>query len=142
MGLDIVREDFPHQGSFGSLQEELSPRIREFGHGINLLLLQWVATTFAQFTANQNDFDIGEAHLGLFSSDASRDLTGLTPGIEGRMFPFVNTGSFDIVLKHQDANSVAANRIINRTGADVTFAGGATGLLWYDLGSSRWRQFI
>lgn len=137
-----VKENVSFAASLPSLRLELESLARDHGHGINFLLLQWVATTFAQFTANVNDFDIGDAHLGLLSSDAARDLTGLTPGIEGRLFPFVNTGSQNIVLKHQSASSSAANRVINRTGADVTYAGGATGLLWYDLAASRWRQFI
>jgi len=137
-----VRESMGLVHDIRTLLPELEGLVRTFGHAINFLLLQWTQTTFAQFTANTNDLDIGDARLAFFSSDASRDLTGLTPGIEGRILPFVNTGSFDIVLKHQSGSSAAANRIINRTGADVTFAGGATGLLWYDLDALRWRQFI
>ena len=142
MKIDQVRESIGHVGTHGALVREIENLARQYGHGLNFLLSQWVATTFAQFTANADDLNIGEARLALFSSDASRDLTGLTPGIEGRILPFVNTGAQNIVLKHESASSAAANRVTNRTGADVTYAGGATGLLWYDLGTSRWRQFI
>lgn len=126
----------------GDMRGALSKTLGEYGFAINFLLSQWVATTFAQFTANKDNFNIGDARLGLFSSDAARNLTGVTPGIEGRIFPLVNTGAQNIVLKHQSASSSAENRIITKTGADFTLAGGAPGLLWYDLAALRWRQFI
>jgi len=137
-----VRESMGTVRTFPALMPELEGLVRQFGHAINFILLQWTQTTFAQFIANTNDLDIADARLAFFSSDASRNLTGLTPGIEGRILPFVNTGSFDIVLMNQDTNSAAANRVICRGGADITYAGGDTGLLWYDLDASRWRQFI
>ena len=140
--MDQVAQTIGSPSNLPSLVAVLTRITEEHGNGINQLLLQWVATTFAQFTANQNDLDIGDAHLGSFSSDASRNLTGLARGVEGRIFPFVNTGTQNIVLQHQNVGSLAANRVITRTGADVIYAGGATGLLWYDPAASRWRTFI
>ena len=142
MKLTQVRENITPASNFPALGRELDTLMRDHGHAINLLLSQWVATTFAQFTANVNNLDIGDARLGLFSSDASRDLTGLKPGIEGRIFPFMNEGTQNIVLKHQSVSSDVANRIITRTGVDATDAAGATGLLWYNFKALRWVQFI
>lgn len=142
MYLEQVNESIGSPSNLAALTREMDALARQHGHGINFLLLQWIATTFAQFTANQDDLAIGDARLALFSSDAPRDLTGLAGGSEGRILPFVNEGAQNIVLKHQDASSVAANRVICRTGADVTYAGSATGLIWYNPKASRWQQFI
>lgn len=44
-----------------------------------------------------------------------------------------------ILLQHQNAGSVAANRIISPTGADLTLGPNESALLWYDSTTTRWR---
>ncbi len=96
--------------------------------------------TPSQITSNQDNYDpaglMQTAALRL-STDASRDITGIAGGADGRMILIFNVGSFDIVLKDEDAGSTAANRFALQ--ADITVPPDGAAILWYDSASSRWR---
>lgn len=94
----------------------------------------------AQITANQNDYaptGLSGAAVLRLSSDASRNLTGLAGGADGRILILHNVGAQNIVLKDEDAASVAANRFALT--ADVTLTPDTVVMLQYDATSSRWR---
>ncbi|MEZ5785246.1 MAG: DUF2793 domain-containing protein [Xanthobacteraceae bacterium] len=94
----------------------------------------------AQITSDQDDFDpagLAGASVLRLSSDASRALTGLAGGADGRIVFVHNSGAQAIVLKDEDASSAAANRFALR--ADLTLAPDAVALLQYDGTASRWR---
>ncbi len=102
----------------------------------------------AQITANQNNYaPMEKTPIQYLTSDASRNITGLvvTHGAaanqEGDIIELINTGSFDIVLKHQDALSTAANRFICSTAADITLTAGQGADAHYDGTAARWRVF-
>ena len=95
----------------------------------------------AQITADQNDY----APTGLASStalrlnsDASRTITGITGGADGRVLIIHNVGSFNIVLSNQNGASTAANRF--DCIRDETIGPGGLIILHYDSTSSRWRS--
>jgi hypothetical protein len=93
----------------------------------------------AQITADQNDYSptgLATASVLRLSSDASRNLTGLGGGTDGRVVGLVNVGSHAVVLKDASASSSAANRFA--FGADVTLAARQGAVLWYDATASRW----
>lgn len=100
--------------------------------------------TPVQITSNQNDYAPGAARYYRLSSDASRNITGFAgDGVGGRADGqeccLINVGSFDIVLKHQDAASTAALRFLNKSGADYTLPpNGMVGMV-YDATTLRWR---
>lgn len=98
-----------------------------------------LATSPAQLTANQNDYNPGTGVYFRLSSDASRDITGIANGVDGRRITLANVGTNDIVLKNADANSTAANRLLTGTGADVTLGADDSAELIYDATTSRWR---
>ena len=79
-----------------------------------------------QIAANQNDYaptGIGDASMLFISSDAARDITGITSGsVDGRHLWVFNEGNFNITLKQGSASSAAANRFHLRTGADLVLA--------------------
>lgn len=94
----------------------------------------------AQITANQNNYnptDLATASVLRLSSDASRDITGLAGGADGRILLVFNVGSNNIVLKDESASSTAANRFA--LNGDITLAADDSVILWYDATSSRWR---
>lgn len=94
-----------------------------------------------QLSANTNDWaptGIDAATVIRASTDASRNLTGLTGGRDGRLIVLRNVGSNAIVLKDSDANSTAANRF--DFGADITLAAKQHALLQYDATDSRWKM--
>lgn len=104
-------------------------------------IFRLIENTPAQITANQNNYNPGSYAALRLSSDAPRDITGIVPSgsNQGRVLFIFNVGANNIVLKHQDANSTAANRIIANTGADITLSANEIGFLWYDDTTNRWR---
>ena len=104
------------------------------------------ARTLTQITSNQNNYDIAVPSYFLrASSDASRDITGMivsnTTRQDGETHVFVNVGTQNIVLKHEDAGSTAANRFLCSTGADITLSANQAADLIYDGTTQRWRVF-
>lgn len=97
-------------------------------------------STKAQITANQNDYAVGDGTMFRLSSDASRNITGIAGGADGRIIYLFNVGAQDIVLTNADAASAEANRILTGTGASVTVAANGQAVLVYDGTSSRWRR--
>lgn len=98
----------------------------------------WRQTTKAQITANQNDYAIGSQSSFRMSSDASRNITGFTGGVDGKILIIRNVGAQNIVFTHEDTNSVAANRITCSTAANITIAANGVIMLQYDSTASRW----
>lgn len=104
----------------------------------------------AQITSNQNNYSLGTGTAGVsknvrLSSDTSRNITGFvtTPvQVDGQEHILWNVGTQDIVLKHQDASSTAANRILSTTGADLTITANRAALLFYDSTTVRWRATL
>jgi hypothetical protein len=93
-----------------------------------------------QITANQNDYNpagVAAAAVLQLSSDASRTVSGLAGGAEGRVTSLVNIGSQPIVLSDESASSSAANRFA--LGANLTIAAKQAAMLRYDGTATRWR---
>lgn len=82
----------------------------------------------------------GNDAAGLRFSGAAPVVRGLASGRAGRRLYVMTTGG-SLVVANENSNSVAANRIITGTGADVTIADEETVLFVYDATSSRWRMF-
>lgn len=94
----------------------------------------------SQITSNQNDYSptgLSTATVLRLTSDASRNITGIAGGADGRVLVLFNVGSFDIVLKDASGSSTAANRLA--FGADLTISASKSVTLQYDSTSSRWR---
>lgn len=97
--------------------------------------------TPSQITSNQNDYNptsLSTASVLRLSSDASRDITGLQGGSDGRILVLMNVGAQNIVLKDENASSTAGNRFA-LTG-DITMTPDLSVWLIYDSTSSRWRS--
>ncbi len=93
----------------------------------------------SQITANQNDYAGATADINRLSSDAARDITGLSARTSGQTVVLVNVGSATITLKHQNTGSSAANRIIVPWAGDYILAADGAAVLVYDATASRWR---
>jgi hypothetical protein len=95
----------------------------------------------SQLVANTDNWGptgLATASVIRFSTDASRNLTGITAQPGGTELLLVNVGSFNCVLSH-DATSTAANRFLCPGSASFTLAAGEAVWIWYDSTSSRWR---
>lgn len=102
--------------------------------------LSSIPLTPAQITSNQNNYAPGVARFYRLSTDASRDITGLSISqVDGQEFEIWNVGSNNLVLKHQDAASTAANRFICTGAADITLAADEIALARYDSTTARFR---
>jgi hypothetical protein len=103
-------------------------------------------TTPAALTADVNNWTaIGGASVTRVSADALGpwDINGIAPtpaaAHRDRYLRIVNVGANTFNLANQNAGSVAANRIITGTGADIAIAADGSVLLWYDIATARWR---
>ncbi|HTJ52619.1 MAG TPA: hypothetical protein VL443_24355 [Cyclobacteriaceae bacterium] len=92
----------------------------------------------AQITSNQNNYAIGAQTSFRLNTDASRNITGLTGGVDGKFLFIRNVGSFNIVFTHEDGASTAANRITSSTAGNLTIAPNGVLVLQYDSSASRW----
>ena len=96
-------------------------------------------TTLSQFTASQNDLNIGTGGIVRISSNAAVNITGIVAASSGDARLLSNVGSFTITLKHQDTGSTAANRIIGVNSTDVEILPNGSAVVYYDGTDSRWR---
>lgn len=95
----------------------------------------------SQITADQNDYNptnLATSTVLRLTSDATRTITGLQGGADGRLICLLNVGSNDIVLANESASSTAGNRFT--IVADLTMPPTQSILLIYDSTSSRWRR--
>lgn len=98
----------------------------------------------SQITSNQNDYaptSFSTAAILRLSTDASRTLTGLAGGADGRYLLISNVGSYDIVLAAESSSSTAANRFALGSTLTLSASGGTVALV-YDGTSSRWRPLV
>lgn len=95
-----------------------------------------------QITADQNNYNPGTGWFQRWSSDASRNITGLVAGVDGQIIEIWNIGSQNIVLQNENASSTAANRFTTSTGADLTLAANKCAKARYDATSARWRAYL
>lgn len=95
----------------------------------------------AQLVANTDNWapaGLATATTIRFSTDAARNITGITAQPAGTEVLLVNIGAQNAVLVH-DATSTAANRFLCPGAANFTLNAGDACWIWYDTGSSRWR---
>jgi hypothetical protein len=110
----------------------------------NLALPRGVALTGViappQITASQNNFSptgAASASVLQLSSDASRSISGLAGGAEGRLVSLINVGSQPIVLLDESTSSTAANRFT--LGGNLTLPARQAAMLRYDGTAARWQ---
>ena len=76
---------------------------------------------------------------------ANRTITGFDVAISqtsDELF-VLNVGTVgNVTLAHQDVLSLAANRMISPTGANLVLAPNQSAHLWYDLSTARWRIIL
>lgn len=99
-----------------------------------------VHLTPTQIAATTNDYaptGYSNAVLWRLSSDASRNITGITANGVSQSLILANVGSFPIVLSNASASSTAANRF--SFPVDYQLVAGATVGLVYDHTTARWR---
>ncbi len=103
--------------------------------------LRATAFTPTALSADVNDWDLGAYSLVRASATgASRNVTGIDATQRDNIILFlVNVGVQNVVVQNQNVGSVATNRIITGTGADVTLATDQHIILWYDTTTQRWR---
>lgn len=94
----------------------------------------------AQITGNTHNYaptGFSTASTLRLTTDASRDITGLAGGTDGRIIIIANVGSFNFTLKNESSSSTAGNRFA--LFADTTVAPNQDVMIQYDSTSSRWR---
>lgn len=103
-----------------------------------------IATTPTQIAANQDNYNPGgSSYLQRWSSDASRNVTGLTftaAQVSGQTHMLCNIGAQNIVLTHDDGStSTAANRFKLKGATNRTVVPDECVTAVYDATTARWR---
>lgn len=147
--IDVVNNDFVGNTVFdyvtGTATNIVLQPLRP-GSTFSVSASTFIGTGFAQptvsptqLTADVNDYDPSRAKVWRLTSDASRTITGIAGGSDGRTQKIINDGSFDIVIAHQNGGSTGGNRIITGTATNLTLAPGDIANLFYDGTEARWR---
>jgi|SRR5690349_6210990 len=114
-------------------------------------MLSSPASTPDQLTADKHNYDFAftgtTAHVEppddltfqRLSSDAARTITGIAAKGHAFVYLIANVGSFTITLANESSSSLAANRIITGTGANLDVGAGTMVLIVYDSTTARWR---
>lgn len=114
-------------------------RARDLAASLHTLYPVWNENTPAQLTANADDYAPGDYAVLRMSSDVARTVSGMSGGKKGRVLWVHNVGAQNIVLAHQSASSLAANRFTSPTGANITLGANDSARLYYDSTSATWR---
>lgn len=96
------------------------------------------ATTPAQITADQNDYNPGNGAFFLVSANAEWSITGLDGGVDGRVVFFRNTNVNTINLTHNSSSSAAENRFNCAGGVTLALARFGIAQFIYDATAQRW----
>lgn len=94
-----------------------------------------------QITADQNNYNptgLSTATILRLNTDASRTITGLAGGADGRIIILRNVGTAAMVLGNEHANSTASNRF--SLPQNRTLYPGRSIWLFYDNTLSRWTE--
>lgn len=96
----------------------------------------------ASFSTQQDDYaptGWSTAQVVRLTTGANSDVTGFSASVTDQVKKIANIGSNNVVLKHDDANSAAANRMLLPGSTDLTLTPNDTITLFYDPTSTRWR---
>jgi hypothetical protein len=135
----VQRPDVAYTVSGSEITFSVAPATNDTFFGVYLAGSSTTFNSPAQITANQNNYalSVGATHVRL-SSDAARTITGFVAEA-GSSATLHNVGSFAITIAHESASSVAANRVISPTGADLTIPVNSGVTITYDATTARWR---
>jgi hypothetical protein len=103
--------------------------------------LRTAVSTPTQLTANTDNWNptnLATSRVIRFSTDVSRNITGLVAQPAGTVIELFNVGSADGVFLHE-TTSTAANRFNTPGGAALTVPASGSAVAWYDGTSQRWR---
>ena len=101
-----------------------------------------MVATPPQITADQNDYAGCTVSVCRLSTNAPHSITGIAGGTDGKLLLLINIGANNLVLEHDDVLSAAENRMLLGGGTARTLSPGQSGLLIYDVASTRWRITI
>jgi alpha-tubulin suppressor-like RCC1 family protein len=90
-------------------------------------------------TGTTNDTPFTNNSLVRLTGAGAQTLSGIAGGTDGKLLTIMNAGVATATLQNQNTGSVAANRIITGTGADMTIGVDQSVLMVYDSGVNRWR---
>jgi hypothetical protein len=97
-------------------------------------------STNTSATGTRNDTNVGASSTMRYTGGAAVTYTGFdaTDKQEGRILYIRNVSGFTLTLNHEDAGSLAANRITCPGSANITLAARGGAVLMYDGNVSRW----
>lgn len=90
---------------------------------------------------NIDDLNFSNARVIRMNNATLATIRGLVAGVDGQLITIINIGSSVVLLAHQNAGSIAANRLNNlATSASTPLAAGGSATYEYDVTSAYWRM--
>lgn len=90
-------------------------------------------------TGSQNNFNLGGKSVLHVSGGGSYTLTGIANGTDGMILHIYVSTSTDLILADNSVLSLAVNRIVTGSNADITISQGGGATLIYDADVDYWR---
>lgn len=103
-------------------------------------ILAGAGFTTVQLTGNQNDYDPGPYTILRCSSSTPISITGFAETVQWKLLIFINVGTNNITLPHENAGSEAHHRIHTQSHASGIIQADQVTVLWHDEELNRWRQ--
>lgn len=97
------------------------------------------AVSPASLSANTNDYAPAAGRFYRLTASTPVNITGMVAAADGVERHMWNIGSNTITLVHQSASSVAANRWLTTTGANLALAANKCAVAVYDATTAAWR---
>lgn len=106
---------------------------------ITTTMLRMPAAQFVGINGANNNVSLASASFIRISGPTGAfSLTGMSGGLDGRVLVLFNSTVHNMTIANESGSSVANNRVITGTGADIVTSGQGAITLLYSINDHRW----
>lgn len=106
---------------------------------ITTTMLRMPAAQFVGINGANNNVSLASASFIRISGPTGAfSLTGMSGGLDGRVLVLFNSTGHNMTIANESGSSVANNRVITGTGADIVTSGQGAITLLYSINDHRW----
>lgn len=94
--------------------------------------------TAPMLTQSQHNYSPGSSDIIILTSNVALTISGMLAGYSGERRRIMNTGPFTMTFTHEDTQSNAPNRLLNKGAASIALAQYDQLDAWYNPWTARW----